>query len=440
MANEHKQIFRHHARLRGVGVLLLSMLFVSCEDLAFLNPNSPTLDDIANISVQSLVTGAEGGMRTDLDIYLVEVSVVGREALYFEPADPRYTGELLKDLIDPGGFLLNRTWTARYNVIANCNLLLDKPESEMPDKQVSGVAKDKAKLGVDGFAQTIMAYQLLLNLNLLNENGVKLVYTGVLDNFSTKDESFAEIARLLDAGFTDLGNAGTAFAFGLSDGFDGFDTPATFAQFNRALKARVAVYRGNWQAALDALADSFLDESGDELDLGVYNVYSTASNDLSNGLYENPTADFIKWMGHPTFASDADSGDARSAAKVMTRAESTTFDDLTSDQAITWLGSSTDPTPIIRNEELILLKAEANIGLAGDGLTEINIIRAAHGLADATTGGLDQLLHEKRYSLFLEGHRWVDMRRYGKLGELPLDRDGDAMITNFPRPETEVTG
>jgi starch-binding outer membrane protein, SusD/RagB family len=31
------------------------------------------------------------------------------------------------------------------------------------------------------------------------------------------------------------------------------------------------------------------------------------------------------------------------------------------------------------------------------------------------------ILYEKRYSLLMEGDRWPDMRRYGKLDLLPLD-------------------
>ena len=34
---------------------------------------------------------------------------------------------------------------------------------------------------------------------------------------------------------------------------------------------------------------------------------------------------------------------------------------------------------------------------------------------------LDEILRQKRFSLFAEGHRWVDMRRYGRLNTLPLD-------------------
>ena len=69
-------------------------------------------------------------------------------------------------------------------------------------------------------------------------------------------------------------------------------------------------------------------------------------------------------------------------------------------------------------------------------------MRTAHGLAAASTGGIDQLLHEKRYSLFMEGHRWVDMRRYGKTAALPNDRSdrGDKVFDSFPLPEAETKG
>src|SRR3990172_13366430 len=84
---------------------------------------------------------------------------------------------------------------------------------------------------------------------------------------ASKAEVFARIVQLLEEGSTHLQAAGTAFSFGLSDGFAGFDTPATFLQFNRALRARVAVYLGNYADALTALGLSFLN-TGAPLTLG----------------------------------------------------------------------------------------------------------------------------------------------------------------------------
>jgi len=414
-------------------MLLLSLLaFVACETLDFADPNSPTAEAT---TVQNLITGIEAGARTDFDIYLRVVSVLGREAYYFEPSDPRYTGELMKGPLDPGGFLVTRAWGSRYTVIGTCNILLQK------------AANDR---GVAGFAKTIIAYELLLNHNYTYDNGIKIDFSGVSTaaKLNARD-ALAAIAAKLDEAQADLQAAGGAFSFALSSGFSGFNTPANFLKFNRALKARVAVYQGGLEAAryndaLTALGQSFLDPAG-ALDLGVYHVYSTGSSDLLNPIFEIPTATGIKLYGHPIFKRDAAAGDTRYSSKVFERSPSTTFDGLTSNLAPTVAKGSTERFPIIRNEELILLRAEANIGLNNltAAQTDINLVRSKAGLAAVTltaANALNQLLHEKRYSLFLEGHRWIDLRRYNKLNDtnlVPLDRTGDIIIRQVPLPRTE---
>lgn len=424
--------------LTGLLVLAVTMtitLFSACQELDFPNPNAPVIDDVP---VSALVTGIEAGMRADLAIYLRAVSIVGREAYYFEPADPRYTGELLFNTPDAGGFLLNRPWAGRYQTVADCRFLLEKAATEL-----SGTAQ----AGATGFAKTIMAYQLLLNLNLTNDNGLQLDFSGTFAPFATKAASFAFIEKMLDEGAAELNNAGGEFVFNLSPGFAGFDTPANFRKFNRAIRARVAVYQSKWDEALTALGESFLDVNA-PMTLGVYHVYGTGIGDQLNGIFESTTADFVKLNAHPSFGTDAEPGDARFSSKVFKRAAATTFDRLTTDLQVTVTQSSTDALPLIRNEELILLRAEANIGRGNLAAAEadINVVRAAAGLAPVTlttANALDQLLHEKRYSLFLEGHRWVDLRRYNRLNTnfIPLDRpDTDEFLIQFPRPETEVAG
>jgi len=70
------------------------------------------------------------------------------------------------------------------------------------------------------------------------------------------------------------------------------------------------------------------------------------------------------------------------------------------------------------------------------------MIRDANGLnaysgATDTESLINEMLNQRRYSLYAEGHRWVDMRRYGKLNELPIDREGDDVWSEFPIPLTE---
>jgi starch-binding outer membrane protein, SusD/RagB family len=103
--------------------------------------------------------------------------------------------------------------------------------------------------------------------------------------------------------------------------------------------------------------------------------------------------------------------------------------------------------PVITNAELILIFAEASINVDGDnsadGIAGINAIRDASNLTDyagATDAAslIDEMLNQRRYSLFMQGHRWIDMRRYDKLDELPMDRVGDVVHTQFPRPFQEI--
>ncbi|GAB3820658.1 hypothetical protein GCM10028895_21300 [Pontibacter rugosus] len=106
----------------------------------------------------------------------------------------------------------------------------------------------------------------------------------------------------------------------------------------------------------------------------------------------------------------------------------------------------TDPVSIIRNEELILIYAEANIqtGDLGEAVRALNVIRTGNGLQTYTgpvtrEALINEMLYQRRYSLFFEGHRWVDLRRYNRLNELPIDRAGDDVWVSFPIPFAENT-
>ena len=97
----------------------------------------------------------------------------------------------------------------------------------------------------------------------------------------------------------------------------------------------------------------------------------------------------------------------------------------------------------------MLIYAEANIGTDNvEALAGINAVRSAAGLTDlAGTVTVDDVLVERRYSLWGEGHRMVDLRRTGNLNDtyITLDDiqvDGEAVdqvvFTKFPLPLDEV--
>ena len=200
--------------------VVLVLFWTGCEDLDFPDPNNPTSD---TATIQSLVTGAEAQLRSGFGVWIRDLLVVGREAYYLEPADPRYTGELLHGPVDPGGFLCYTPWAANYKAMKNCQTILSSADADA---------------GAKGFAQTLNAYCLMRVLAMTDENGARLNYDGdITVAVSSKADVLAEIESLLNAGKDNLSAAGDAFSFSLSSGFDGFNTPATFTHFNRGLMA-----------------------------------------------------------------------------------------------------------------------------------------------------------------------------------------------------------
>ncbi len=437
----------------GLFSLLISSLFVfyGCPDRNFPNPNSA---DPATAGVQSLVTGVESSMRNGIGFYLYGTSIIGREAYYFGSDDPRYMEEYKGGKLDPGGPFNNNNYIQRYNVIAIANALLD----------VAANLPAEEKRGVEGFAKTIIAYQLLIVLNQLNENGIKIRFSPdpSAHPFVSKAEGFREINRLLDEAYAALTASGTRFNFRLSNGFANFNTPTTFARFNRALRARVAAYQGDYNTCLSALSQSFLREGDtpDDMNLGVYHVFSTAPGDVLNPLFE-PPAQAVRWWAHPSvYQQNQDTATDRRIQTKLFRRSLTSAYGVSSSFVVSVFPSNVAPIPIIRNEELLLLRAEANILGSTQNLAaataDINRVRRAAGvpeipvLANRDTA-LGRLIYERRYSLFCEGHRWIDMRRFptrpgssnpdnlpGRLNELPIDRDGDSIVVNFKRPIAEV--
>ncbi len=419
--------------------------FTSCQVDEVLNPNSPTVESFENgatlADLKLLGQGLEAVIREDMQFHFWTVSGIGREYYDLRGTDPRYTTELLGrnggDL-DNNGFLTTRTYFGRYRTVRNANLLKTAVQNTVASLTES---QSKALLG---FANTMIGYEMLLEATRQYENGIRLDVADVnnLGPFTGNfEESLTGIRAILDEGYGQLNGTAEDMVFNLS-GFSSIPVTETeaLAQFNRALAARIALYQGNNSGALSLLNESFMNLSGD-LNMGAYYTYGGATgNDLANPLFYVPDVD--NYMAHPSWVADAEAGDTR-LNKVTDTGAVIEIDDLSSQYLVSIYADNTASASITRNEELILIYAEANIGTDNaEAVNAINIVRAAAGLADYTGATDDaslvnQILHERRYSLFGEGHRWIDMRRYDRLEDLPLDRPGDKVHVQFPRPASE---
>jgi hypothetical protein len=438
--------------MRPSRLLPVIVLLLAC-DLQVDNLDDVDVQDLrahpTRAKIAAAATGLLAGARREIATrngLVSTLGILGRESYNFDVSDARQVVELLEaPQLDPGDVAFGGAfWTDGYrNVRATLSLL------QAIDAASATVLSDAEKAATRGFTQTLAALAYLQIIDTRDDNGA-VIQTSAdprhLDPLVDKATVFAHIDRLLDDGAANLSLGGARFPFPLGSGFAGFDTPATFAQANRALAARARLYHGDHAGALLALTASFLsvDPAAPRLGLGVYHAFGTGSGDQVDGLTDP------NLLAHPSIESQAEArptGDpdlrvARKLRPVMPR----TLRMLTSDRAFALYPDARAPVPIIRNEELILIRAEANIGLGqiDAAAADLNFIRTiAGGLGprvDLTAGNItDELLRQRRYSLLFEGgHRWIDLRRHGRLADLPLDRPEHHIHAAFPIPLEET--
>ena len=439
---------------KAITVLLAMVAMSACKSLVVPDLNNPSIEELTGegasrvavvTAVQGLFVRARQGIAGRAG-YVSEVGIIGRESYNFDAADPRFVTELLRDPLDGGnGAFGGNHWAGRYRGFREADNVLNAVEA-----LATMDAGEKA--GLRGIAKTLQALDLLLVINTRDDLGAVITVaadpTGDPEPIVARDAVFTKIVALLDEAQGDLTGATFPSDLRLPSGFDGFDTAAEFVTFNRALKARVDVYMGNYSAALTSLSASFLDPAGD-MRLGVFYNYGVGSGDQVNNLFD-PSELII--LAHPSIETDAQlqtdavTLDQRFVDKTVSVASVGDQGGLglSSDLAFTLYTSAAAKMTIIRNEELILLRAEANLQLDNFALAsaDLNILRGAAGLANIDLSTMtatqrdDELLYNRRYSLLFEGHRWIDMRRYDRLSDLLLD-PSLRVHARFPFPQSE---
>jgi starch-binding outer membrane protein, SusD/RagB family len=439
-------------------VLLASFLGVgACNFDLNTNPNGP--DPIGENPSRGLVSSYANGMlialRGDVQDFALDVGILGREVLRIDGSDPRFVSELLIGSLDAGGDAFGGDhWADQYAAIRGGNRLL----AALPSAELL-TAEEKS--AASGYVRTIQAYSFLMVLSTHTQDSIPIDIpidiAAPPGAFVSNAVAYDHVVSLLDQARTDLSAGGGAFPFPLPPGFTGFNTPPTFLQFNRGLRARVAAYRADWAGVLAALteAGTFLDPAG-PLERGVYMDYGTGAGDFPNPLSQDPAAgENFAHQQLDTLARlqvDGITKDRRFVTKTIRRA-STTSNGFSSDLGWIRYPSPNTPIPIIKNEELLLLRAEANINLAslGAAVADIDSVRVRSGglaplgvLIDQPSA-ITELLYNRLFSLLYEGgHRWIDLRRYGRLaispaGDLPVSRAGtESVFSTFPVPRDEV--
>ena len=454
------------------GVLLGAVaLLAACSEPTVPDFNNPVESDYTSLrtqaQLQALTTGLADGDRLSHDFQILVNETMARDVYRLDGAESRYITQPLGASLSPTVFIGASIFTGPYRTIRSAENLIAITRTASDELLTA-----EEKSGVIGYAQTMKALQYIRLIEQRDTIGISIYTTpDAINPLQCKENILDFISAVLDSAATDLAAAGDEFAFTLPGGFAGFDDPASFLTFNRALKAKNEVYRafrnyardasGNvtgidaaaLAAAQTALDASFLDPA--DLDLGVYHIYSSTSGD-----YLNPNFNQSIYRINPRVVYESEgatpvvSGGDTTAVTVLDRRVQEKVELGVTDHCRTIRGatscfldrvneSPTHPLPIIRSDELYLLQAEIHYGRGeyAQALAIVNDLRTREGgfltpLTEASLGGplattpaartelLRRILREKRYQLLFESaSRLVDYRMFGLLPELGNERN-----------------
>src|SRR6266576_5153887 len=432
-------------------------------NLDLTNPNNPTVTGALSnprAATSRMVGGVMSSYRDQRLNLIRDFGSFGRENYYMFITDGRFITGFFRDWRQNNSFSGGIQWGGRYgnyrNAFAALTIVEATPTTTLPNQPGALTASEKA--GALGVLKTFIALDMLHVIEARGPIGAVVDMTDDVNGVNpivSEDSVYKWISAKLDEANADLTAAGAVpFYFSVTTGFSAFgvtaNTPAGFAQFNRAIKARAEVEHATagcgapcYTTALTALTGSWIANlTAANRDSGVYSVYSTAAGDALNtvsftgtsDLYTHPGIDSIKSTGGASVALD----DRFRRKTTTTGVDPRTEVGVTSGRRPNLYPTNVTPIPIIRNEELILLRAEAEwfTGATAAATTDLASVRTNSGSTNGGTSAVafaapatndefvSELLLQRTLSLLEEGHRWVDYRRFGRLavlGTLPQD-------------------
>jgi hypothetical protein len=465
----------------------------ACKDSVVPNYDSPTVDPTTASGIQLLVGGVFSATRIDVGYFGGASTSFARDMLNFTNSDERFLTEWGGDgsAIPNSDFYGTGGWANEFRAAKSANTVL----ADIPGVTPAYSAGDAATIA--GIIQTMKALDFM---NLAEYRDTVGVPIGDLTNTNITAQApilcnpdvWKYIVALLDSGNARLNAGGATIPITLPAGFSVVSTvpgPSTtagsFAAFNRALAGKAnlelayAIARGAGGSAptpttagapdVTALtrADSAITASalynpamlvppttgGFSDPLIVSSSFSGSSGDLPNPYQVGEIVTSTLRVLNEFVASVDTAADLRWKNKFELNpfsAQQTGYDSVSSPYLFNFYPSVSSPIPIIRNEELVLLRAQVQLGLGNFAMatTLLNDVRTTvGGLAPAApaasyTAVRDAILGEQRISTVLEGggDRMISIRMYGLAAVADTTWGAvDTHATILPIPTAEVT-
>jgi hypothetical protein len=471
-------------RLLSVGIVVA---LSACDTPTVPNYASPNPDVTTRTGLQTLVTGLFGGTRNDLVWIITEMASFARDAGNFTNTDPRFITEFLGDGTPVGNSDFGVFgWNNQFQMVHTADSILAAlPGVKSPTAYSAG---ERAQ--ITGVVLTIKALNYMYLAEQRDTSGVpiggdKLNDLGTPAPILCNKDVWAAIVAILDSGNAALTiDPSDPLAISLPAGFSGVSaTAASFSAFNRALAGKAnlelayaiarssagtaptptsagspdhnALLRADSAIAASALyqpsalttptAGPFSDP------LAVYHTFSGTSGDLVNPV--NGEIGTLRMMREFTASVDT-ANDQRWKAKFVKNnagPEQQGYVSVADSFIVAFYPSVSSPIPIVRNEELVLVRAQIRLGL-GDlpgAWTLINDVRTqvgglpAEAVSTDYSTTRDALMREQRISTVLESSsdRAIAIRMYGLAAVADVTwGSNDTHATLMPVPNTELSG
>ncbi|HYU91357.1 MAG TPA: RagB/SusD family nutrient uptake outer membrane protein [Gemmatimonadales bacterium] len=464
-------------RTRRFAIAAGLLLLAAC-DFNILNTNQPTQGDLLSDATRAKLTAAATGVlsssRSGIQSLIWRLGSMGREGINLSGNNQPDYAEPFFGPVQSGGSFGGTLWLDRYQAIRTANIYL---QALANNTSMSGIdlLTDEERAASRGMANTLKALTFLYVIQTRAQLGAPVdvdrpVSAGPAP-WVSEDSVYGYIVGLLNSAATDLTAAGsTDFPFSIPPGLAGFATPATFIQFNRALAAKANVLRATalngchgtpatcYTAALTALGQSFLSTAPADFQKAASHDFSTDPGDQTNDLSEPLDGSTFFALTDDTTDAETQAGgsrDQRALDKIAPAGVVQILGGISIPGELKFTmylsngaADASHPIPIIKDEELLLLRAEASwfTGAKANALLDLDNVRTNSGLLPPTTltiassdaAFIAGLLYERRYSLLWEqGTRWTDARRFNLLSTIPLDVTNGNVPEMMPVPSTE---
>lgn len=483
-------------------IALTALALAACKDSNVPFLTAPTSVPNSPVGIQNAISGLISGSRNDIGGYMVDAAAFGRDGGNYTNTEPRFITYELG--IDPIAAAWGSQWANSYTNISQAHQIL----ATIPNVAPAYTAAQAAT--VTGVVQTLEAFNYMIVAEDHDTLGIALLTQATASSpppAVCNKNAWKFIVALLDSAHANLTTGGsTPIPVSLPSGFASVaGTATTFDSFNRALAGKAglelayAIARSSAgtmphdtfpgspdQAALTA-ADAAITQSalyspaqvGPEPAGGwtpdAFSVmlnFSGASGDVVNPM--NSIVGTFRILN--TITNDQDTvNDLRWKAKfAVTGAapQQQKYNSVVIPYIYTQYLSPASFIPIVRNEELVLLRAQIQIGLGNypAAAALIDQVRMqAGGLpsaltkADTLPNGViippvnpnnyasvrDFLLREQQISTAIEpsGDRMISIRMYNLAAQLDTTwkgnsaaaPNGDLHTTITPIPIAEVS-